>query len=129
MACCSERTDVRAAFPTFPAANTLNSGWGLTKNWGNETSGPHTLRVEIVSTSGAVFSTSRTVTVVKPGDFGFLDQFMLSGATAAILGQQVQLAGVQIRDKATQATATVDLAYAWQAPSQQFELQSNTVVA
>jgi hypothetical protein len=38
--CCAERSDVRAAFPAFPAPNTLNSGWGLTKNWGNEASGP-----------------------------------------------------------------------------------------
>ncbi len=127
--CCSERNDVRAAFPAFPAPNTLNSGWGLTKNWGNEASGPHTVRVEITSTSGQVFRESRTVTVVKPGDFGFLDQFTLSGATAGIVGQQLQLASVQIRDSASHATATVDMAYIWQPPSQQFELQTSTVLA
>ena len=127
--CCSTRSDVRDAFPAFPATNTLNSGWGLTKNWGNEASGPHTLRVEIMSTSGKMFSATRTVTVVKPGDFGFLDQFSLSGVTASRVGQQVQLTGVQIRDKDSQATATVTLAYTWQGPSQQFELQSSTVVA
>ena len=127
--CCSVRDDVLGAFPQFPPANTRNSGWGFTKNWGNETSGAHSVRVEIMSTSGEVFSATRTITVVKPGDFTFLDQFTLSGASAAIVGQQVQLTGVQIRDAASQATATVDTAHTWQPPSQQFELQSSAMMA
>ena len=75
VACCSVRDDVRLAFPQFPPANTHNSGWGFIKNWGNETSGAHSVRVEIMSTSGEVFSESRTVTLVKPGGLTFLDQF------------------------------------------------------
>ena len=89
--------------------------------------GSGTVRVEITSTSGEVFSASRTVTVVKPGDFGFLDQLSLSTAAVSQAGQQFQLTGVQIRDKESQATATVDVAYQWQGPSQQFELQSTSV--
>ena len=127
--CCSERADVRDAFPEYAASNTLNSGWGLTKNWANEDAGAHTIRIEIVSSTGEAFSETRTVTVVKPGDFEFLDQFLLSNATASRVGQQMQLSGVQIRDKDSQATATVDGAYRWRGPSQQFELESSTVVA
>src|SRR5262245_2963574 len=42
--CCSERADVQAAFPQFPAFNTFNSGWGVTFNWGLVSSGIHTVR-------------------------------------------------------------------------------------
>ena len=54
--CCSQRSDVQATFPGFPAANTLNSGWG------NETAGMYTVRVDIVTPSGQMFSESQTVT-------------------------------------------------------------------
>ena len=127
--CCSERADVRDAFLQFPTTNTLNSGWGITKNWGNEEGGTHTIRIEITSTSGQTFSESRTVTVIKPGDAGFLDQFSVADATAALSGQTLQLFDVDIRDKDSQATAVVDLEYAWEGPSQQFGLQDGLVVA
>ena len=43
-------------------------------NWGVLSAGVHTRSVEIESTSGQIFSTeTRPVTVVKPGDFEFLD--------------------------------------------------------
>ena len=128
-ACCSERSDVQAVFPSFPAANTVNSGWGITKNWGNEDSGMHMIPVVVTGTSGEIFSDSRTVTVVKHADFAFLDQFEVNAATPAIVGQQVQLNGVQIRDKDSQATAEVDTALTWQGPSQQFEFQASATVA
>ena len=127
--CCSQRSDVRDAFPEFAATNTLNSGWGLTKNWANLSARTHTIRVEILSSTGEAFSETRTVTVVKSGDCPFLDQFVLSGATASTVGEQFQLSGVQIRDKDSQVTATVNGTYRWQGPSQQFELQTSTVVA
>lgn len=83
--CCSERNDVQAAFPQYPATNTLNSGWGITFNWGNLNAGTHPVRVEIQNTKGEVLSTeTSTVTVVKPGNFPFLDQFTLTDALAIV---------------------------------------------
>ena len=114
MPCCAERGDISRAFPAFPAEQTLSSGWGTTFNWGVLSAGVHTLRVEIESTSGERFSTeTRTVTVVKPGDFEFLDQLDLSTADASILGSQLVLKGVKVRDKASKQTKTVDVRFRW----------------
>ena len=114
MPCCADRGDISRAFPAFPAEQTLSSGWGTTFNWGVLSAGVHTLRVEIESTSGERFSTeTRTVTVVKPGDFEFLDQLDLSAADASILGSQLVLKGVKVRDKASKQTKTVDVRFRW----------------
>jgi hypothetical protein len=121
--CCTTRSDVQAAFPAFPAPNTLNSGWG------NESGGVHPVRIDITTTSGAGFSAERTVMVVKPGGFGFLDQFGLSGAVASRIGERLRLSGVAIRNKADQQTATVNVEYEWQRASQQFTVVTSTVVA
>ena len=112
--CCAERGDIPLAFPAFPTEQTLSSGWGTTFNWGVLSTGVHTLRVEIVSTSGQIFSTeTRTVTVVKPGDFEFLDSFDLSAADASIVGSQLVLKGVKVRDTASKQTKTVDVRFRW----------------
>ena len=114
MPCCADRDDISRAFPAFPAEQTLSSGWGTTFNWGVLSAGVHTLRVEIESTSGERFSTeTRTVTVVKPGDFEFLDAFDLSAADASIVGSQLVLKGVKVRDTASQQTKTVDVRFRW----------------
>ena len=112
--CCAERGDIPLAFPAFPTEQTLSSGWGTTFNWGVLSAGVHTLRVEIESTSGQIFSTeTRTVIVVKPGDFEFLDSFDLSTADASIVGSQLVLKGVKVRDTASQQTKTVDVRFRW----------------
>ena len=117
--CCSERRDVPLTFPAVPAEQTLSSGWGMTFNWGLLSAGVHTLKVEIESTSGQIFSTqTRTVTVVKPGEFEFLDQFDLSAAEPSILGNQLVLKGVEVRDKASKQTKTVDVRFRWLQNSQ-----------
>ena len=70
--CCSDRADVQAAFPQFPAQTALKSGWATTLNWGILTAGLHTLRVVIKNIAGqTLFTKTRAVTVVKPGDFSF----------------------------------------------------------
>ena len=112
--CCAERGDVPLAFPAVPAEQTLNSGWGMTFNWGLLSAGIHTLKVEIESTSGQIFSTqTRTVTVVKPGEFEFLDSFDLSAAEPSILGNQLVLKGVEVRDKTSKQTKTVNVRFQW----------------
>ena len=120
--CCSERGDIPLAFPALPAEQTLNSGWAMTFNWGLLSAGVHTLRVEIASTSGQIFSTrTRTITVIKPGEFEFLDQFDLSAAEPSILGNQLVLKGVKVRGKASKQTKTVNVRYRWFQNSQSLD--------
>lgn len=112
--CCSERQDVRDAFPQFPAENTLNSGWGITFNWSLLSAGSHTIQIWITSTRGEVFLTdARIVNVVKPGDFEFLDQFTLSQATVSIQNQDLVVNGVGIRDKTTQQQKNLNPRFRW----------------
>jgi hypothetical protein len=120
--CCSERADVQAAFPQFPAANTLNSGWGITVNWGNLNTETHKVQVEIRSTVGEIFSTeTRTVTVVKPGDFPFLDRFTFSGTTARIQGDELVVEDIVVRDKATQQQKRINARFRWFTSSQSMQ--------
>lgn len=123
--CCSERADVEADFPQYPAGNTRNSGWGLTFNWGNLAEGPHAVQVVMGGTSGEVLPSSiRTVDVVKPGGFPFLDRLDLGGASAHIEGQAVVLQGAIIRDKLTGQSAAVDLRLVWSESSQSLAVGS-----
>jgi len=120
--CCSERADVSAAFSQFSADNTRDSGWGMTFNWGTLNPGPHIVRGQIRSTTGELLSTEpRAITVVRPGDFEYLDQFSLAEATARIAGTKLILEGVEVRDKTTQQRKQVDIRYRWFTSSQSLQ--------
>lgn len=120
--CCSDRADVQAAFPQFPTANTLNSGWGTTFNWGVLSAGSYTMQVVIKNTLGETLATeTRMVTVIKPGNFEFLDQFSLSGATARIEGDQLVVEGAVVRDKASQQQKTINARFRWFISSQSLQ--------
>ena len=128
--CCSQRGDIQAAFPQFPADNTRNSGWGTVFNWGVAGTGTHTVRLFIRSTSGELFVTdTRTVTVVKPGDFEYLDRFDLSQATASIQGDELTVNGVIVRDKASQQQKQINARFRWFVNSQSFEMVGAETVA
>src|SRR5712692_1101771 len=117
--CCSPRSDVQAAFPQFPSLNTENSGWGAVMNWGVLNGGFHTVQVQIRNAAGGTFSTEpHLVTVVKPGDFEFLDQFDLSHATASIAGDELVVGGIVVRDKVTQQQKGIDARFRWFSSSQ-----------
>jgi glucose/arabinose dehydrogenase len=119
--CCSDRADVQAAFSQFPPQNTLKSGWATTLNWGVLTAGRHTVRVVIKNTAGQPLSIkTRTVTVAKPGDFEFLDQFSLTQATTRIEGEELVVEGVIVRDKTSQQQKGIDLRLSWVPSSQSF---------
>ena len=119
--CCSSRADVAGAFPALPAAG--QSGWGLTWNWGNLSAGPHRVQVVATSTEGAQWtSPPHTVTVVKPGGIAFADQFSLAEAEARLVGSELVLDGVVVRDKATQVEEEVAVRYAWQTGAQGLRL-------
>jgi hypothetical protein len=127
--CCSQRGDVQAAFPQYPADHTLNSGWGLVFNWGVANAGTHTLRLFIRSTAGELFVTdTRTVTVVKPGDFEYLNRFDLSQASVSLQGADLLLNSVLVQDKASQQQKQVNARFRWQPSSQAFGItQAGTV--
>jgi hypothetical protein len=112
--CCSERPDVRDAFPQYPADNTLNSGFGLIRNYGVHSNGPHTFTITIQDSSGGAPKVlTHTVTTVKIGGSEFLDQLSISAAQIDLQGQEVLLSNVQARDKATQQLSQVDLRLRW----------------
>jgi hypothetical protein len=118
--CCSPRGDVQAAFPDNP--NALNSGWGTTFNWGVLNAGIHKVQVVTRNTTGEQLATeTRTVTVVKPGNFAFLDQFSLSAATARIEGDQLIVEGAVVRDKASQQQKQITARYRWFTSSQSLQ--------
>lgn len=118
--CCSGRGDVAAAFSGQP--NALNSGWGATFNYGNLTSGPHTVGVHIEDSTGAAVSLAHNVTVMRLGGYAFVDQFDLSNATARLEGEEIILNGVVVRDKASQQTKTIAVRLRWAQSSQGLEV-------
>lgn len=120
--CCQERPDVAAAFPTQQNLS-LQSGFGALFNFNQLTSDEHTIEVRAQDGTGATKSETRTITVVKPGDFEFIDQFDLSEADAGIVGFSLQLDNVKVRDKATLEVKPVTALYTWQESCQCFVLQ------
>ena len=111
--CCGERADVQGAFPQFPADNTRNSGFGITFNYGNLSAGAHTIEVAIQDSGGAQFNRAHAVTVVKAGDFSYIDQVDLNGAAAELQGRDVVMTGLRVRDKASQQEKRVNARLRW----------------
>jgi hypothetical protein len=116
--CCSERADVRDAFPQHPIANTFNSGFGLTFNWGNLSAGTYMIRVEVHTSNGGFFSSgNRQITVVNLGNFTFLDLFNADvdeSFTEVESDGSICVENIQIRDKASGETKFVMAKFAWQ---------------
>ena len=123
--CCTARADVAGIHPTFPQA--LDSGWGLAWNWGVLSAGSHTVQVWYETTGGTrLASTLRTVEVLKPGGFEFLDQFDLSAATAGLAEGAVMLEQVRVRDAASQAEAVITARFGWDPAAQGLALAAAT---
>ena len=120
--CCSGRADVAVVFPNNPNAG--DSGWGMTANYSNFPAGPHTIGVQVESSAGVVFSTSRQITVVKMEGFEYIDLVDFTDATVRIEGEDVVVSGVRVRDFASQQTQTVQLRLRWS-----LNLQSLGIVA
>lgn len=126
IACCTTRADVVAAFPSD--TNAENSGFGATTNWGNFSTGAHTIRVEVHTTAGETFvSDTRDITVVKLGGFSFLDQFSAEVDTSFAQVQTdntVCLENIEIADKDSGATMFVKALFRWQEACQCLTLVS-----
>ena len=128
--CCSERADVQAAFPQYPAQNTLNSGWGLAFNWGILSAGSHTLQFFRRGRIGGLsLIDTRTVTVVKPGDFEYIDRFDLSQAIASIQDNELTVNGIIVRDQASQQQKQINTRFRWFENLQAFGLVEAETVA
>jgi hypothetical protein len=122
--CCSDRPDVRQAFPTNP--NAWLSGWGIQLNYGDLTPGAHTLNVRLEGWNGETQTLTRTITTIRTGGFVFVDHVDLSGATARISGEDIALSGVQVRDKASQQTKMTELHLRWFQHSQSLGLVASS---
>ncbi|HRX70945.1 MAG: hypothetical protein KDJ22_07890 [Candidatus Competibacteraceae bacterium] len=111
--CCSARSDVASAFPDYPAANTRQSGYGLTFNFNSLSTGTHTVEVAIRDSSGAELRNTHQIHVVKPGTFPFIDRVDLSVARAELQGQDIVLNGARIRDQGSQQEESISVRLRW----------------
>ena len=117
MPCCSERMDVAREYPE--QTNAERSGWGMVFNYGNLPEGEHTISVHMTTEAGLERApATRTVTVSQLGGYAFIDRFDLSEATAEIVGEEIILSGVEVRDKESRAWQTIDVHLQWSAAAQ-----------
>ena len=130
--CCVDRTDVQAVFGDAA----LNSGFGQVFNFGllrgigemseeraeeDPTPGQHTIRIEVTAEGVESQSIERTVTVVRPGGYEFLERPSLLGANSPDINedQEIMFRNVTIRDPNSNETKTIELWLAWQPNIQQ----------
>lgn len=115
--CCSRRGDVQSAFsPPHPPESTLHSGFGKTFNWGNLSTGTHTVRIAIRTTAGEVLPfEDRTVTVVKLGDRAFInqDQFDLTGAIVTLNNNRLDAKCIRVTNSTSSMASFVNGAFGW----------------
>ena len=121
------RPDVVDAFPD--QANAELSGWGLVTNYGNLSEGEHRLVAEITTEAGvAAPPETRTITVSRLGGYAFVNQFDLSGAEVDLVGEDIILSGVVVRDSATQATQAIEVRLRWSAATQGLVIVDTEIV-
>lgn len=120
--CCQERLDVAEAFASQNDI-ALRSGFGALFNFNRLTSDEHQIEIRVQDGTGASKSETHTISIVKPGEFEFLDQFDLSDADASVVGFALQVDGVKVRDKVTQEVKEVSALYTWQESCQCFIAQ------
>ena len=93
--------------------------WELVFNYGNLPEGEHALSVHIETVAGVVAApATHTVTVSRLGGYAFVDRFDLSGAEVNLVGEEVILSGVEVRDSATQATQAIEGRLRWSVATQ-----------
>jgi hypothetical protein len=122
--CCLQRNDVATVFSAYPQA--LDSGWGVTFNYGLLNPGPHTIGIQMQDSAGNLLTLDHGITVVKVGGFEFLDEFDLSAATARIEGDEIVAEGVRVRDKASQLNKVIDVRLRWFVSSQALTIVSSS---
>ena len=118
--CCSTRPDVAEEYKEYPdQANAEQSGWGLVYNYGNLPEGEHTIAVRMTTEAGLVTAPeARTVTVSRLGGYTFVDQFDLSQAEVDLVGEEIILSGVEVRDSETKETQEIEVRLQWSREAQ-----------
>ena len=94
--CCATRPDVAENYPAATQAG--RSGWGLVFNYGHLTEGEHDLTAQIVTEAGLAYEKTHTVRVARLGGYGYVDRVDLSGAEVDLVGEEIILSGVKVRD-------------------------------
>ena len=114
--CCSTRPDVADEFPD--QTNAELSGWGLVFNYGRLPEGTQPVTAQITTTAGLTHTETHTAVVARLGGYEFVNRFDLSAATVEIVGEDIILSGVEVRDSATQATQTIEVRLRWSRATQ-----------
>ena len=114
--CCSTRPDVAAEFSD--QTNAELSGWGLVFNYGRLPEGTQPVTAQITTTAGLTHTETHTAVVSRLGGYEFVNRFDLSAATVEIVGEDIILSGVEVRDSATQETQTIEVRLRWSRATQ-----------
>ena len=118
--CCSDRPDVKEAFPAVALQNT---GFGGLINFNVIPSGARTIGVEIRDTADPAETRiiDHEVSVVRLGDAEFLEDFNLTEeSSVSVTGSLLTLRDVEIRAKDETETMTVDAGFIWNESCQCF---------
>ena len=118
--CCSDRPDVKDAYPAVAPPNT---GFGGLINFNLIPSGARTIGVEIRDTADPAETRifDREVSVVRLGDTEFLDDFKLTEESSiTVTGSLLTLQDVDIKAKGEDETMTVDAGFIWSESCQCF---------
>ena len=118
--CCSDRLDVRNAFPTVAPPNT---GFGGPINFNLIPSGARTIGVEIRDTADPAETRiiDHEVSVVRLGDAEFLEDFKLTEESSVMVtGSLLTLQDVKIKAKGETEPMTVDAGFIWNESCQCF---------
>ena len=118
--CCGPREDVKYAHSDAP----LETGYGLLFNYGRLPAGVHTIGVEVSAHGEETVVVDHAVTVVVPADSEFLSAVKLDGATAEIKGDKIVVSGIEVTDKDSGMTATVNIDLDYQTGLQSFQVSS-----
>ena len=118
--CCSDRLDVRKAFPAVAPPNT---GFGGPINFNLIPSGVRTVGVEIRDTADPAETRiiDHEVSVVRLGDAEFLEDFKLTEkSSVTVTGSLLTLQDVEIKAKGETEPMTVDAGFIWNESCQCF---------
>ncbi len=118
--CCSDRLDVKDAFPAVAPPNT---GFGGLINFNLIPSGARTIGVEIRDTADPAETRifDHEVSVVRLGDAELLEEFELTEeSSVTVTGSLLTLQDVDIKAKGEDETITVDAGFLWSESCQCF---------
>ena len=118
--CCSDRLDVKDAFPAVAPPDT---GFGGLINFNLIPSGARTIGVEIRDTADPAETRifDHEVSVVRLGDAEFLEEFELTEeSSVTVTGSLLTLQDVDIKAKGEDETITVDAGFLWSESCQCF---------